>query len=140
MSDFIIRELNNNDYEEYLKLINEFRETYFTKNKYIEILNKIKNNSNIWVIEKDNKLISSGTIIYEDKFIHNISKIAHIEDIIVLKEYRGLGYGEKLISYLVDESKKNKCYKVILDCDESLENFYKKNNFKRNNIGMSIYF
>jgi glucosamine-phosphate N-acetyltransferase len=140
MNEYIIRELNENDYEEYLKLINEFRQTYFTKNKFIEILNKIRNNSNIWVIEKDNKLISSGTIIYENKFIHNVSKIAHLEDIIVSKEYRGFGYGEKLISYLIEESKKNKCYKVILDCDESLEKFYKKNNFKKNNIGMSIYF
>ena len=140
MDNFIIRELNLNDYDQYLELINQFRKTYFTKEQFIEIFNKIKNNSNIWIIEQYDKIISSGTIIYEYKFIHNISKIAHIEDIIVYEKYRGKGYGEILIKHLINESKKNNCYKITLYCDQKLEKFYEKNNFEKRNIEMSIYF
>jgi hypothetical protein len=81
MNTIKIRILNKDDYSQYLNLINIFRETSFTKEDFITNLLKINNNSNIWVIELNNKLIATGTLLYEYKFIHNISKIAHIEDI-----------------------------------------------------------
>ena len=68
MSDkYLFRKLTEDDYEKYLKLINDFRETNFSKEAFVSILNKINNNSNIWVIVIDNKLIATGTIIYEYK-------------------------------------------------------------------------
>ena len=42
MSDnYIIRKLDENDYVNYLKLINNFRPTKFTKDKYLEIFRNI---------------------------------------------------------------------------------------------------
>ena len=58
-NNYIIRKLNENDYENYLKLINHFRPTKFTKDKYLEILNKINTNSQIWVIELNNELVNN---------------------------------------------------------------------------------
>lgn len=135
-----IRKLNENDYEQYKKLINDFRETNFTFKQFIEILNVIKSNSDIWVIEKDNLLIATGTIIYEYKFIRNICKLAHIEDVCILKDYRGNGYGKILIDFLINEAKTNKCYKITLYCDDKIEQFYKNSNFEKNGIQMAIYF
>jgi len=135
-----IRKLNENDYEKYLKLINNLRPTQFSKKDFLNILEKINNNSSIWVMELDNELISTGTILYEHKFIHNISKLAHIEDICVDEKYRGMKYGEKLINYLVEEAKKNDCYKVNLYCDEKLEKFYEKSSFQKKGIQMAVYF
>jgi glucosamine-phosphate N-acetyltransferase len=137
-----IRPLNNDDYEQYFELINIFRETYFTKEDFINNLIKINNNSNstIYVIELNNKLIATGTILYEYKFIHNISKIAHIEDICVHNDYRSKNYGKILICYLIDEAHKEKCYKVTLYCKEELEKFYKSCNMEKNGIQMAIYF
>lgn len=135
-----IRKLTENDYNNYLVLINEFRSTNFNENKFKQILNINKNNSDIWVIEKDDELIATGTIIYEHKFIRNICKLAHIEDICVLNKFRGKGYGKILIDYLIEESKKNNCYKITLYCEEEIENFYNKSNFKKKGIQMAIYF
>ena len=140
MDNIKIRILHNDDYEEYFNLINIFRETYFTKEDFINNLIKINNNSNIWVIELNNKLIATGTILYEYKFIHNISKIAHIEDICVDNNYRGKNYGKVLMSHLIDEAKKENCYKVTLYCKEDLEKFYKSCNMEKNGIQMAIYF
>jgi glucosamine-phosphate N-acetyltransferase len=83
--------------------------------------------------------MATGTILYETKFIHNISLYAHIEDIYVDETYRKHSIGKLLVEHLVNEAKRKKCYKIILDCSESLESFYKKNNFNKNGIQMVIY-
>ena len=139
-TDYQFRKLNENDYEQYLKLINDFRETSFSKEAFVSILNKINNNnSSIWVIVIENELIATGTIIYEYKFIHDISILAHIEDICVSKSFRGNNYGKILINYLIEEAKKKKCYKITLYCDEKLEKFYGLSGFSKKGIQMAIY-
>lgn len=134
------RKLVETDYEQYLKLINEFKKTMFTKEAFISILDKMNtNNSNIWVIEIDGELMATGTILYEYKFIHNISILAHIEDICVSEKHRGKNYGKLLVKYLIEEAKNNTCYKVTLYCDEKLERFYGSNGFLKKGVQMAIY-
>lgn len=87
--------LNNNDYESYLQLIKEFRNTDFSQTAFNIVFEKIRNYSEIWVVEEGN-LIGSGKIIFEDKFIYNISCVGHIEDIIVSEKYRNNGIGKKI--------------------------------------------
>jgi len=134
-----IRELQETDYTEYLRLINIFRETFFTEEQFIEML-AMKNNSIIFVIEFENKLIGTGSILFEKKFIHNISKIAHIEDICIDSDFRGKGYGTLLVNHLVRYSKENGCYKVTLYCKENLEKFYNLSGLVKNDIQMAVYF
>ena len=140
MDSIKIRILNKDDYSQYFDLINIFIKTFFTKEDFINNLLKINNNSNIWVIELNNKLIATGTLLYEYKFIHNISKIAHIEDICVYNNYRGKNYGKILMNHLIDEAKKENCYKVTLYCKEDLSKFYKSCNMEKNGVQMAIYF
>jgi len=137
----IFRRLKKTDYIEYLQLISMFRETYFTEEQFITTLNHIESaNSEIWVLCLDNdKLIGTGTLLFENKFIHNISKIAHIEDICVDSSYRGQGYGTKLIDFLIEHAKTKGCYKITLYCKEELEKFYELNGLKRNSIQMALY-
>jgi len=135
--DFCIRLLNVNDYQKYLPLINEFRSTQFTKEQFVETLDLINRSSEIWIIEKDDDLIATGTIIYESKFIFNISKVAHIEDICVQSKYRGQGFGKLMVKHLVELSKNNKCYKVVLECSEDNSHFYEKCGFEKRGLQMS---
>ena len=134
-----IRKLTVNDYNEFLNLISQFRDTHFSQTTFELMLNNMTN-VDIWVIEENNKLLATGSILYEYKFIHNISKVAHIEDICVDKDYRKNGYGKILVNHLIDESKRNGCYKVTLDCLNELENFYKSCGLEKNGIQMSIKF
>ena len=63
----------------------------------------------------------------EQKFIHECATVGHIEDIVVVKGYRGKNLGLKLIEALISLAKSNNnCYKVILDCDEKNVPFYEK--------------
>lgn len=139
-SDLKIRKLNVNDYEEYYQLINHFRKTHFTESEFVKILNCIViQNSDIWVIDLNGMLIGTGTILYEYKFIHNISKLAHIEDICINPNYRGMRYGQLLINTLIEKARENDCYKVTLYCEDKLEKFY-SSELKKNGIQMVKYF
>ena len=133
-----IRLLESNDYNQYLELINHFRETKFNKHQFDNFLeNEI--NIKIYVIEQNNILIGSGTILLEKKFIHNISLYAHIEDIIIRKEFRKNGYGKELILYLINICRFKRCYKILLDCETKLIPFYEKCGFTDKGHQMIIY-
>ena len=136
--NYIFRALTNDDYEKYLQLINQFRITNYTKEEFIYFLKENKK-IEIWVIEINNELIASGTILYETKLIHNISLYAHIEDIIVDNQFRKQGIGKLLIEYLVQCCKNKNCYKILLDCQKELIPFYEKNKFQENGVQMVIY-
>ncbi|GAB5590298.1 hypothetical protein Unana1_05198 [Umbelopsis nana] len=52
----------------------------------------------------------------------------YLEDLFVLKEYRGLGYGKKLLSHLATVAKERECGRyewVVLDWNEPSIKFYK---------------
>jgi glucosamine-phosphate N-acetyltransferase len=135
-----IRKLNKNDYDQYIKLISQLSMTHFSEENFILFFDKIvNNNSSIWIIECNNNIIATGTILFEYKYIHNISKLAHIEDICVDEKFRGKGYGEMIINHLCEEANKEECYKINLYCNEKLEKFYGKMMFQKKGIQMAIY-
>ena len=132
------RILNSTDYIQFKELINDFRKTNFSEFSFKNYIEAEKNIS-IYVLEENNKLLAAGTILFERKFIHNISLYGHIEDIIVKKEYQKKGYGKLLIKNLIDVCKTNNCYKILLDCSDNLISFYEKCGFKLNSNQMVIY-
>ena len=135
--DYTIRKLNVLDYDNYLKLINQFQPTTFTEQDYQRTLQN--NNSTIWVLEYNNELIGTLTILYEYKFISNIIKLAHIEDVCIDKRFRKKGLGNLLIKFAISQATKKECYKIILDCDETHEPFYNKSGLVKNGIQMTKY-
>lgn len=138
MNNSIIRKLKYSDYKNFLTLINDFRTTSFSYHTFKDTLERIQNNSEIWVIEYNGTLVASGTILYEKKFIHNICVLAHVEDICVKKEYRGLGYGKILLKKIIEEAEKKECYKISLNCIDDNIKFYEKCGFKKNGNQMTI--
>ena len=138
------RLLEKMDYEKgLLELLSQLTTTgKVSKEDFIQQYNTIKGNTNhkIYVLEENNKIISCGTLLIEPKFIHNCSNVGHIEDIVVDKNSRGKGLGKKIINFLTEESKKYKCYKVILDCSNNHITFYNKCNYQVKGNCMAQYF
>ena len=128
-------------YKNYNNLLNQLTSiNYISYEQFSDQFNQLNDDYNIFVIEEDNKIIATGTLLIEHKFIHNCSRIGHIEDIIVDKNYRGKGYGRKIVEKLLDKAEEFNCYKVILDCDINNKEFYEKLGFNHKNIQMSLYF
>lgn len=132
------RKLELKDYINFKELINDFRITNFTLNQFTNFILQ-ESNTIIYVLEDNNKLYASGTIIFEKKFIHNFSIYAHIEDIIVKKEYQGKGLGKILLEKLIKICKKKKVFKILLDCETKLIPFYEKCGFIDKGHQMVIY-
>jgi len=139
----MIRHLCLEDYYKgYIDLLSQLTEigdvSYEEFKFFYENLNK---NHLILVFEKDNKIVSTGTLLIENKLIHNCSKVGHIEDIVTHKDYRGQKIASRLIFFLKKLARQNGCYKVILNCSEKNKNFYvKKCDFTEKGLCMSEYF
>ncbi|XP_078165911.1 putative glucosamine 6-phosphate N-acetyltransferase 2 [Carex rostrata] len=86
------------------------------------------------------RIVATGSIFIEKKFLRGCSSVAHIEDVVVDKATRGAHLGQRIINYLVDRAKDAGCYKVILDCTPELKVFYEKCGFEEKNVQMALYF
>ncbi len=82
-------------------------------------------------------LVGSGTIIIEPKIIHGGKSVGHIEDLVVHPQYRGKGVAQTILNMLVDYSKPS-CYKVILNCNQNMEEFYNRAGFDKKCIQMYL--
>ena len=137
MLNIIFRNIVKSDYNDYKKLIN----TDISKEKYEHFIDNILGDYHqIIVLEFENKLIGTGTLLIEDKLTYGGCKMGHIENLLIHENYRGNGYGELLVKKLSDTANNMKCYRVDLTCNIELENFYKKNNFNTNSVSMSLFF
>ncbi|OCK78647.1 acyl-CoA N-acyltransferase [Lepidopterella palustris CBS 459.81] len=86
------------------------------------------------------KVVGTGALIVERKFIHNLGLVGHIEDIAVAKDQQGKKLGLRIIQALDYVAEKVGCYKTILDCSEANEGFYVKCGFKRAGLEMAHYY
>lgn len=140
----IFRDLESNDFnKDYLKLLEQLTEVNpekITFNNFNNFVNNLNYKHRIIVVENNNKIVASGTLLIENKIIHGISKICHIEDVVVDKSTRGTGLGKQLVNFLSNLANYNKCYKVILNCKESNIRFYEKCGFKKKEVEMVKFF
>ena len=133
MTELIIRELQEEDFQKgFLDTLDTLRKTSIKKDKVLEIFKQIKSNPNhiIIVAEINGIIVGSTTILIEQKFIHEVGIVGHIEDVVVKKEFQGKKIGEKIIKYVLQLAKKHDCYKTILDCSDEVKPFYEKIGFK----------
>jgi glucosamine-phosphate N-acetyltransferase len=105
---------------------------------FINNIRDICQSGKIFVCHIENKIIGTGTILYETKIIHGGKKVGHIEDVVVDSTYRGKGIASEIIKLLIEDSKKE-CYKVILDCNYDTIQFYEKNGLTHKSAQMTYY-
>src|SRR5258708_7008504 len=86
------------------------------------------------------KVVGTASIIWERKFIHSGGLVGHIEDVAVHRDYQKKGIGKALIAALVERARALGCYKLLLYCDEELQEYYQKLGFYRRASQMRIDF
>ncbi|RWW77403.1 hypothetical protein BHE74_00014451 [Ensete ventricosum] len=90
--------------------------------------------------QRSGRIVATGSVFLERKFLRGGSKVGHIEDVVVDTAVRGQHLGQRVVRYLADHAKAAGCYKVILDCTPDLRSFYEKCGFTEKNIQMALYF
>jgi len=145
MDTYTFHKLTYDDYHlgyltllEQLTVVNSENITFDDFKEQLDMIN-LSGNIHIFTIMDNNGLVGCGTIVIEKKFIHNLSSVGHIEDIVIDKEYRNKGIGKLIINYLTEFARNNGCYKVILDCSKECIDFYNKCGYEQKNIQMALY-
>ncbi|KAF2404189.1 acyl-CoA N-acyltransferase [Trichodelitschia bisporula] len=90
--------------------------------------------------ESGGRIVGTGALVVERKFIHNLGLVGHIEDIAVAKDQQGKKLGLRIIQALDHIAEQVGCYKSILDCSDANEGFYVKCGFKRAGLEMAHYY
>ena len=148
---FLFRQLNiKTDYDKgFMHVLSQLTDGCdITKKQFMDISQNISKQKYILVVEdmKTNKIIGTGTLLFELKYTGNGSYHAHIEDVVVDQRYREMGIGYKIVRKLVDIGKavnKEKSMNVkrfVLDCQRHNVMFYKKCGFFIRGIEMTLYF
>ncbi len=136
----LIRKLEPQDFfKGYLDLLSQLTSVgNISYNQFVKTFELL--NSDIYVIEENNQIIATGTLLIEQKFIHACGKVGHIEDIVVDRDHRGKYLGYTIVNFLINKGKYEGCYKVILDCNNENIAFYQKLGFEIKEIEMAMYF
>ncbi|KOS22289.1 Glucosamine 6-phosphate N-acetyltransferase [Escovopsis weberi] len=117
-----------------------------TREAFAEQYERIAAQKNCYIVviedtfRTEKPVVATGALIVESKFIHNLGKVGHIEDIAVAKDQQGKKLGLRLIQSLDYIAEKVGCYKCILDCSEANEGFYVKCGFRKAGVQMAHYY
>jgi len=140
---FAIRPICKEDIDKnYYDLLSQLSEISIhnpTKEDAKRFLDSLHSKHNVYIIQDINTsaIVGTGTILIEDKIIHNYGKVGHIEDIVIDYKYRQLGLGKILIEYLTDYCIHTmQCYKCILNCNFNNVQFYRKCGYNNSQVQM----
>jgi len=64
-------------------------------------------------VADSSKVIGTGTLIVEQKFIRSLGKVGRIEDLVVRPECQNKGIGTAIMRRLEYEAERRGCYKVV---------------------------
>eukprot|EP01133_Synstelium_polycarpum_P017770 gene17770-21198_t len=128
----------------YSTLLQQLTEARFEKSKFLNrFLQLSQSNDTYFIVVAEDlstrRIIATGTLVIEKKFIRDCALCGHIEDIVVDTSYRGKNLGLKIIEQLKHIGTLLGCYKLILDCDDKNTKFYEKCGFEKKQVMMALY-
>lgn len=132
--------------DKYIALLSDLSKTsQITNFDFINIVDRIFNNGIIIIayigFPDDDyfAIVGSGTVFIETKILRGGCCVGHIEDVVTHKEYRNMKISTNIINKLRYYCVSNKCYKIILNCYDDLNEFYVKQGFTRRGLEMVYY-
>ena len=145
MNQFYFRKLMINDYNtEFFEVLNQLspiiKPRYNDWVTFINELNPTKQQIIIAVDRDTEKVVATGTVIIQQKIIHNMGKVAHIEDVVVDNNFRGKGLGKELINHLQDIAISQSVYKTTLYCFDKNAELYEKCGFEKKGSYFAKYY
>ena len=120
----IIKKVNEDEFIQLYIDANWWQKEYYEDTSFIQ---KIVENSFLFIGASN----SSGRMIGMGRVISDTCSDAYIQDVVVLKEYRGNGIGKNIINYLLSELKKYNIDWIGLIGEPGTQKFYEKLGFNK---------
>ena len=123
----------------FLEALRALKPVDLTEQQAIDVYrDRLKSRIRTYVAIMDGRIAGTASVFIEPKFIHSGGVVGHIEDVAVHPDFQKHGIGRALIEHLLDECRRFRCYKIILDCAEAVIPFYEKLGFHRWERAMRI--
>lgn len=93
-------------------------------------------------LDRDGKEIARGTLFVLNNDLHQ-EPFGFLEDVMVDEELRGQGIGTELVKKIIEEAKKQNCYKLIATSRHSREKvheLYERLGFKNHGLEFRMDF
>lgn len=71
-----------------------------------------------------NQIAAMGTVVVELKFFKGLTRVGHVEDIVVDTKLHGTGLGKVVVKTVLSIAEAKGCSNVILNCDEKKQRKY----------------
>ncbi|TBT96843.1 glucosamine 6-phosphate N-acetyltransferase, partial [Hamiltosporidium magnivora] len=103
-----IRDLLASDYKNgFINVLSHLTETgNITEDMFVSQYDLLKYKKDYKIVvaidTTTQKIVGTGTLFIEHKFIRSLATKGHIEDIVVLPDYRGQHIGQRIIQTLLD--------------------------------------
>lgn len=109
----------------------------------LEIWNRMKQYPyyKVLVVEEDQRLIATCSLIILDNLGHQGAKLAVVESVIVEQNYRRNGVGQMMMNHVMELAQKEGCYKLMLSSNKKrimAHKFYQKLGFKQHGISFIV--
>jgi glucosamine-phosphate N-acetyltransferase len=136
----VIREMYGTDLTpEFLDTLASLAEARLSLAQALEIFRKrIKDGLRTYIAVWDRKVVGTATLLVEQKFLHSGGLVGHIEDVAVHRYCQGRGIGRALVRRVTEEAKRLGCYKVILNCYETVAPFYERLGYHKHDLGLRM--
>jgi len=127
----VVRPLQRGDYDKgFLQLLSQLTSVgNCTRQQFDDRFHFMQQSGGyfVTVIEdtRSKKIIGSATLAIEQKFIHNCALRGRLEDVVVNNTYRGKQLGKLIVVTVSLLAESMGCYKMSLDCKDSLIAYYK---------------
>lgn len=138
--ELTIRLMNATDLQRgFLAALSALKPTDLTDEQAVEIFRRrMRSRVQTYVGLMDDRIAGTASLLIEPKFIHNGGTVGHIEDVAVHLAFQHHGIGAALVNHLLEVCRQAGCYKVILDCEDTVIPFYEKLGFHRWERAMRI--
>lgn len=125
LSQLIIKPIKSASKKDLIRIYKEAGWWDTSNDKHPEFLNQIVKDSAVFVgVFLEKKLIGIG------RALSDLASDAYIQDVAVLKEFRGKGIGRKIIQTLIEKLKENNVDWIGLIAEPGTSSFYEELGFK----------
>ena len=136
---FVVRRLHLDDFDRgFLETLASLRPSTMSKETFAQIFLSLGEHTRVWVLETGGIVAATCTLLIERKFLHGGGVVGHIEDVAVGAPWKGQGLGKHLLTWVIADARELGCYKLILDCAESVSGFYETLGFRRHEVEMRM--
>jgi glucosamine-phosphate N-acetyltransferase len=84
------------------------------------------------------RIVATGSLVIEHKFIHSCGRVGHVEEVAVLEECQGKGYGREMMKFIIARASLESVYKILLNCSPKAAAFYVGLGFEKKSHGMRL--